>query len=387
MPDTLVSPGAAPIDLGFINPFDTTLVQEPVATPPAPAASAEPAATPAATKVEDTPPPPPPPPKEEDDIFDEVQYVKNTFGWDNVEAGKAELERLRALEKQPVKFANADSEAAFNYLKEDKLPELHTLLDKKIKLSKADTLDAKNAIALHLQVTNPHYTQQDIEDVLEERYPAPAQPKKGVDEEDSEFEARQNEYKATMEKINRRINRDSLAAKEDIKKLHSELVLPDINRVDPQQAQETAQKELAAQQSRERFLASLESDFVKADGFKTTYKDKEAEIQLSYGITPEEKVAYKEKLKNIDLREYFGPRWFNEDGTPKVNTMIEELYLLENKDKILQKFANDAGSKRMDHYLKQRKNISLAGKPSEGTFAPDIAKETEQKLAEWAFAK
>lgn len=386
MPDTLVSPGAAPIDLGFINPFDTTLVKEPVVATPAPAAATEPVVEPEPSKTQDTPAPPPPP-KEEDDIFDEIQYVKNTFGWDNVEAGKAELERLRALEKQPITFANPDSEKAFNYLKEGKEAELYSLLDKKMKLSKAETLEAKNAIALHLQMTNPHYTQQDVEDVLEERYPAPAQPKKGADEEDAEFEARQNEWKAAMEKINRRINRDSLAAKADLKKLHFELVLPDINRVDPKLAQEVAQKELEAQQARERYLQTVDREYTKVEGFKATYKDKEVEIPLSYDITDEEKATYKEKIKTLDLREYFGPRWFNEDGTPKVNKIIRDLYRLENEEKIDQKLVNDAGSKRMEQYLKQRKNINLNGKAPEGNFAPDIVKEVEQKLGEWAFSK
>ena len=378
MPDTSVSPGAAPIDLGFINPFDTTLVKEPAADPvvndPPP---------PPAAKVDD----PPPPPKDEDDIFDEASYVKTTFGWDNVEAGKAELQRLRDLEKQPVTFANTDSEMAFNYLKEGKLPELHSLLDKKMKLSKADALEAKGAIALHLQMTNPHYTQQDVDDVLEERYPAPAQPKQGADEEAAEFQARTAEWQVAVDKINRRINRDSLAAKDDLKKLHSELVLPDINRVDPKLAQEAAQKELDAQQARERYLQTVDRDYAKVEGFKTTYKDKEVEIPLSYDLTDEEKTAYKEKIKTLDLREYFGPRWFNEDGTPKVNKIIRDLYRLENEEKIDQKLVNDAGSKRMEQYLKQRKNISLDGKQPEGTFAPDIVKEMERKLGEWAFAQ
>ena len=365
----------------FVNPFDTTLVKD--TPPPTATDKQQDAPPPPPPKTEDTPPPPPP--KEEDDIFDEAQYIKNTFGWDNAETGKVELARLRALEKQPVTFANEESERAFNYLKGGKLEDLHGLLDKKIKLSKADTLEAKNAIALHLQATNPHYTDQDVQDVLEERYPQPRQPKQGAEEDPAEFEIRTAEWKAEVDKINRRINRDSLAAKEDLKKLHSELVLPDINRVDPKLAQQAAQKELEAQQSRERYLASLESEFTKAEGFKTTYKDKEVEIPLSYGITAEEKIAYKEKLKNIDLREYFGPRWFNEDGTPKVNTMIEDLYLLENKDKVVQKFANDAGSKRMDAYLKGKKNIDLGGKGTEGAFQPSNKEATEKALGEWAF--
>lgn len=373
MPDTNV--------VDFVNPFDTTLVKEPLIVP-TPADNIQQEATPPPPKTEDTPPPP----KEEDDIFDEVQYVKNTFGWDSVEAGKAEIARLKKLEEQPITFANADSETAFNYLKEGKLEDLHNLLDKKIRLSKADTLDAKNAISLHLRATKPHYTDQDIQDVLEETYPTPAQPKQEVDEEPVEFEARTKEWQAAVEKINRRINRDSLAAKEELKKLHSELVLPDIKRVDPKLAQDAAQKELEASQRRERYLQAVESDYSKVDGFKATYKDKEVEIPLSYDLTPEEKIAYKEKIKDINLQAYFGPRWFKEDGSPMVDRIMHDLYRLENEEKITQKLVNDAGSKRMDAYLKGKKNIDLDGKGQEGTFAPSNKEATEKALGEWAFS-
>jgi hypothetical protein len=374
MPDTNV--------VDFINPFDTTLVQEPLVVP---AATVETVVIPPVTKVEDTPAPVIPP-KEEDDIFDEVQYVKNTFGWDSVEAGKAEIARLKKLEEQPVTFANADSEAAFNYLKEGKLEDLHNLLDRKIRLSKADTLDAKNAIALHLRATKPHYTDQDIQDVLEETYPTPTQPKQGAEEDPAAFEDRTKEWQAAVEKINRRINRDSLAAKDELKKLHSELILPDINRVDPKLVQEATQKELEATQRRERYLQAVESDYIKVDGFKTTYKDKEVEIPLSYELTPEEKVAYKEKIKSIDLQAYFGPRWFKEDGSPMVDKIMHDIYRLENEEKITQKLVNDAGSKRMDAYLKGKKNIDLGGKGTEGTFTPDAKAATEKALGEWAFS-
>ena len=383
MPDTLVAPGAAPIAGDFINPFDTNLVKEPAA-PATTQTSGQQDPPPPPAKVVD--PPPPPPPKEEDDIFDEAQYNKNTFGWDSAEAGKAELARLRALEKQPVTFANPESERLFNLIKEGKEAEVYGILDKKVKLSKAAEMEAKSAIALHLQITKPHYTAQDIEDVLEETYPTPAKPKQDADEKPEEFEARTAEWTAAMDKINRRITRDSLAAKEELKKLQSELVLPDINRVDPTQAAAQIQQELDAKQSRERYLAAVESDFNKVTGFKSTYKDKEVEIPLAYDVTPEEKIAYKEKIKAIDLREYFGPRWFNENGSPKVEEIINDLYFLENREKVIQKFVNDAGNKRMDAYLKGKKNISLDGKQQEGTFNPSGKEQTEEALGKWAFS-
>lgn len=385
MPDTATN-GAAPIEGGFINPFDTTLVKETAPVDPKNNGQAVEPITP--TKEPDekaanpivTPDP-------EEEVFDEVQYIKNTFGWENADAGKAELAELRKLKEQPITFANPESEKVFNYIKEGKKKEIREYLDREDRLSKAAELEAKSAITLHLQVTNPHYNAQDIEDVLEERYPTPLAPKLQEDETDASFEARTNEWKLAVDKINRRINRDSLAAKEELTKLHTELILPDINRVDPALAQTVAQKELAAQQARDRYLAHVESDYPTTAGFKATVKDKEVEIPVSYDLTDEEKTAYKEKLKSFDLHSYFGARWFEADGKPKVDKIVHDLYQLENEDKINQKFVNDAASKRMEQYLKDKKNIKLDGKGQEGTFVPSNKEATEKALGEWAFAQ
>lgn len=382
MPDTATN-GAAPIDLPFLgDPFAMTAPEPTKDTPPAPAIPAAPAAT-------DKPANAPSPPKTEetDDIFDEAQYVKNTFGWDSVDIAKQELAELRRIKEEsakPITFANPDSEKAYNYLKEGKEAELYSHLDRKIKLSKAESLEAKNAIALHLQMTNPAWTQQDIDDVMEETYPVPPQPKAEEGEEPTAFELRKAEWTAAVDKINRRITRDSLAAKEQLKKLHSEIILPDIKRdapVDPQ----AAQKVLDAQQARERYATAIESAYNTASGFKATVKDKEVEIGLTYDLTPEEKIAYKDKAKNLDLPNYFGARWFNEDGTPKVDKIMHDLYRLDNEEKIDAKFANDGASKRMEAYLKDKKQTNL-GKPPEGTFKPNVTAETEEALGKWAFA-
>lgn len=371
--------GAAPIPGDFVDPFNTNLVKEPVA-PTAPQNNGQP----------DPPPPvvdpPPPPPPATAPVFDEAKYIKDTFGWENVEAGRAELTELRKLKDQPITFANPESERLFTSIKEGKKKEVYDILDKDIKLGKAAEMEAKGAISLHLQITHPHYTAQDIDDVLEERYPTPLKPKQNDGEEPAAFEARTAEWTAAVDKINRRITRDSLAAKDDLKKLQSELVLPDINRVDPQLAVAQAQQELDAQKSRDRYLTAIDADYTKITGFNATYKDKEVEIPLAFTITDEEKVVYRDKMKNIDLRTYFGPKWFNEDGSPKVDQIGYDLYWLENKDKIIQKLVNDAGSKRMDHYLKDKKNINLNGNRSEGTFVPGSKEATEKALGEWAFS-
>lgn len=378
MPD-ITTPGAAPIALDFLgDPFAMT--------------GPEPSTIPTETSTEPQentgkPAETTPAPAETDDIFDEAQYVKNTFGWDSPEVGKAELAELRRIKEEsakPITFANPDSEKAFNYIKEGKEEELYGHLGRKIKLSKAQELEAKNAISLHLQITNPNWTEQDVEDVLEERYPLPVQPKQEEGEDATAFDLRKAEWTAAVEKINRRISRDAISAKEDLKRLHSEIILPDIKREPPVDQQEI-QKELEGQQARERYANAIESGYNKASGFKATVKDKEVEIGLAYDLTPEEKSVYKDKAKNLDLPTYFGTRWFNSDGTPKVEKIIHDLYRLENEEKIDQKFANDAASKRMEAYLKDKKKINLGNQP-EGTFKPNIAAETEKALGEWAFS-
>jgi len=388
MSDTATG-GVAPIEGGFINPFDTTLVKE--VTLPA-SASSEPAPPMVEPPATNTPPAPPAPPVVEDDIFDEVQYVKNTFGWDDVEKGKAELAELRRLKEQPITFANQESERLFNLIKEGKEAEVYGILDKKMKLSKADEMAAKDAISLHLQYSNPHYTAQDIEDVLEERYPKPPEPKAVEGEEPAEFEARKAEWNQTIEKINRRINRDALAAKDELKKLKSELVLPDINRVDPALQQQAAQKELEAQQARDKYLQSVESDFNKVTGFKATYKDKEVEIPITYSIADDEKPSLVQFVQDeilgehFNVNDFFGKRWFDEKGMP-TKTLYEDAYYFRNKDKVHQKFVNEAISKIQEHNFKAKSNINVNAQP-QGTYNPQSQQSEFDKLAShmWANA-
>ena len=57
-------------------------------------------------------------------------------------------------------------------------------------------------------------------------------------------------------------------------------------------------------------------------------------------------------------------RWFNEDGNPKVQQIMADKYLLENREKIFSKIANEAASQRLLAHLKKTGNININQTPT-----------------------
>jgi hypothetical protein len=114
----------------------------------------------------------------------------------------------------------------------------------------------------------------------------------------------------------------------------------------------------------------LDSQFQSFNGFNVSVKDAEVEIPISFNVADDEKIGIKNNLSDFDSDEYFGGRWFNDDGTPKVQQIMADVYLLENRDKIFSKIANEAASQRLLAHIKNSGNINVnqqtpQGKPTQ----------------------
>lgn len=308
-----------------------------------------------------------PPPAELEEIVNSDDFFRTNFGWDSLDAGKREIEELRKLkttQAATTSFANETSEKIFNYLKSGKEDEVYDYLDRKRKLSSVEKMPGGDAIKLHIQQANPHYTPADVQDVFEERYTLPEKPASDGDDTDPAYVAMLAKYQQSVDKINRRIERDSFTAKQELAKLNTQLVLPDIQRTDPN-ASEAAQKELEGlQAARNGYLAALESDGTKFNGYNAEYKDKEVTIPISYAITPEEQSALKSRITEFDVDDYFLGRWFPE-GKANIPLIQEDLYLLENKGKVFQKLVNESATKMYEHRIKTQNNINVTGQPTQ----------------------
>jgi len=144
----------------------------------------------------------------------------------------------------------------------------------------------------------------------------------------------------------------------ELEKLKSELKLPDIYGLEQQEA--ASQEEFESmQKARATYERTLESDYNTFKGFDLVVKDEEVEIPISFNVSDEERIALKTQLSDFDVEDKFGNRWFYEDGRPNVKQTMQDLYVLENLDKILRKTANEAYAQAKLAYIKNSGNVTL----------------------------
>ena len=365
------------------NWSETPPTQQPAAAQQAnPPAAAAPAA-PAATTMTD------------DETFDEGEYLKTNFGWESAESAKAELERLRGLEKTPredLKFANDESKRIFDLIKSGKTKEVRDYLDRQDRLDRLTTYDLSKAdqaadiLKAHLQFKNPDLTPREIDRIISRKFTFPAKPANNLDLTPEENQAAVQEWENKVREIEEDMIIEAKLVRPELAQFKSELVLPDIQHVDPALA-EAQQKELQEwQTNRANYLKLLNEDLKNFSGFTVKFEDQRNGFDFSvpYEVVPEELTSLKEQLSDFNRDKFLDERWFDKDGKPRIAEIASDIYFLKNRDKILQKMVNESAAQLLVQVKKQRANITV-GTQSQGTFQPDNASEQEkQERAIWS---
>lgn len=355
--------------------------------PAAPDITPAPAAQPAAAPV-----------KPEPKIVDVNEWLKETYGWESVDAGKAELDRLNKLAQQAqtpaeIKYANEEARKYHEAIIAGKSDDLYNILHKQRELTRLEQLEintnteAAQIIKANLQFKNPFLKPDEIDFLVQENYRIPEKPIRVLEDTDETYNAAVSEWQQQVDRVNKKMVIDAKLAKPELVKYKSELSLPDIPKVDPQ-PQGPSQEDLAkAEAFRNNFNQHLERDYNKFTGFAVTAKDGGVDLPITYGVTPEELTASKQELQTFNVNEFLDNRWFDKEGNPNVTLMQKDLYVLRNLDKILQKVANEASAQRAAHELKVRNNINLNSvTPGNPQPAGTETKTEQQQLAEKVWA-
>jgi hypothetical protein len=347
-----------------------------------------------ANQEEVIPPPVDPPNKDGEEILDPKDWLKREFDTDDIQVLKQEREELRKLRETAqtpaeIKYANEQSKLLHEAILAGKEDVVYDFLDKKKRISSSDKMSAADVIKLNLNLKNPHYDSQDVEDIFLEQYTHPKKPVQATTELDEDFQAREQEWKSEVDRINRKIERDAKDAKVELAKYPLELVLPDIPKKESPKAQaEPTPEELAKESAyKDTFLKSADNSVKNFTGFSTNVKDKDVDYAISYGTSKEENDFVSNQIRvfaegNYNANDLLAQRWVNEDKTINTDQMTKDLHLLFHGEKAFQKMASDSAAQRLELYLKEKRNVNLTDIKQGDDFTPNNNQTEHQKMQE-----
>lgn len=335
----------------------------------------------------------------EEEIVDPNIWLKEQLGYETVESAKREIEELRKLRETAqtqaqIKFANEQSEKFFEALRDGKEDDVYHYLNQKRSLERLEKLELKGVqeaaeiIKANLQFKHKDLTTDEINFLYNKRYSIPAKPTQGVDQDDTDFAIELEGWQQTVKEKEQEMIIEAKLARPDLVKFKSELVLPDIPKTPSpsQQPAEDPELEAKAVAFKAFVFGELDKKAPSFSGFNVTYKDEAVEIPIAFKMTDEDRAStlahIKEKVigEHYNFNDYFNDRWFDEKGTPRVEQMIRDVYLMDHAEKVFQKVANESATKRLEHKLKEASNIRINQTP-QGTFSTQTAEGEFDKMA------
>jgi hypothetical protein len=260
----------------------------------------------------------------------------------------------------PVTLEDLDEDTIYEYLS--------------IKKTDYNEVNDIDVVAGFISSENPNWDTDDIEFELEQKYGSALFEDK-VDLSEIDKEIYPEEYKEAV-KINKEIDRaqkllkrDALDKRAELEDLKENIQLPisgkrSDNNVSEYSEQESQQEGLSPEQIQylqQQWLDSVERDVPSVNEFKFNLGDEE----VSYKVTEEEQSQLVQKMRDFNAENYLLDRgWLNQDGTPNVKKITEDVYILENAEKMFKSGWTQAKEKaKMDIIGKDIKNINL-GSPN-----------------------
>lgn len=333
----------------------------------------------------------------EEKTFNHKEWLKQEFDVEDAAILKQEREELKAFREKTKQeeFKNEDSKKVYEYLREGKEDEVYEYFSKKKqieKLSKADVTADKNVAAelvkfgIKNENKEANLSEEEINFLFNQRYAMPKEPNEDDYTDVDVFEKDMLSWKEQVQTIEKRIMIEAKMQQPKLSQLNQEIVLPDIKR-DQQNA--LSQEDLdALKQMQESFVQTAKTSIDGFKGFDVNVKDKDVDYNVSYVPSAEEKTLVNEKLNEFaksgfDANALLADRWVNEDGkTLNVERMVKDLSLIYSNEKLSQKLVTDAVNKRLELYLKEKKNINLNETVTNGQFNPDNKKTQQEALTE-----
>ncbi len=350
-----------------INPFDVSSYStEPVA-------SSEPTTEPTQTE-------PSAEPTQVDPTATEPTESTPTPVTTTTESTPAAAEPTGSETYEPSKVAfeweNEVAKEIYENLTNGNISDVADILYEQKVLSELDKMDESDILKLKIAYDYPELTPDEIEEEFASKYSVD----KDFDDSlmtDSEITAKKKQIEKQEKAIARELKKDVSEAKDYLQTLKQDISFPDILSQFQEQSQsafntedvvsqylksQEEEQSKVYQQSREMYENSISDGLKNFEGFNVNYKDEEVQFDGKYSLSPEEKMQLQNDLKDFDLESFYGPRYYK-DGKYDTKQLAEDVYFLQNRDKIVNSMVTQAVSKAKADLLKGMKNIDYSNAP------------------------
>jgi hypothetical protein len=309
--------------------------------------------------------------------IEESSKVVNSASFDNaVELPQTTTEIVES-EVTPFNFEwpNDVSKDIYNKLINGNISELADMIYEQKVLSSINTLDDADILRLKMAYEYPDLSPQEIEEEFSSRF--------SIDDDvdtsmmtDEEIVSHNKRIEKQTKAISREMKKEVREAKDYLEGLKEDISFPDIlSQVQNAQSQlspdevlndfftkQEQEQSQAYEQARQAYVSSLDDGLKSFDGFSVNYKDEDVQFDGKYNLTPEEKVSLSSSLKDFDLEEFYGSRYFKE-GKYDSKQLAEDVYFLQNRDKVVNSLVTQAVSKAKSDLLRSMKNVDFNDSP------------------------
>ncbi len=297
-----------------------------------------------------------------------------------IQAEPAKVEPTQSEPSEPTKiqfeWENEVAKNIYDSLVSGNVSEIADVLYEQKVLSELDKMDESDILKLKLAYDYPDLSPQEIEEEFASKYSVD----KDFDETlmtDEEIAAKRKQIEKQEKAIARELKKDVREAKDYLQTLKQDISFPDILSQFQDQSQTSVNTEeivsqylktqeeeqaKAYEQARQMYEQSIETGLNAFEGFNVNYKDEEVQFDGKYALTPEEKAQLQNDLKAFDLESFYGPRYYK-DGKYDTKQLAEDIYFLQNRDKIVNSMVTQAVSKAKADLLKGMKNIDYSNTP------------------------
>jgi len=324
------------------------------------------------SKVEDT--------QVSDTRINESATATNTEVEDKNEAD----EQATKNEKIKFEWENESAKNIYESLVNGNLSDVADVLYEQKVLSELDSMPESDVLKLKIAYDYPELSPEEIQEEFDAKYSVDKDFDKSM-LTDEEIASKMKQIEKQEKAVARELKKDVREAKDYLQTLKEDISFPDIlsqfqesqttvntDEVVSQylKSQEEEQSK-AYQQAREMFENSIDEGLKNFEGFNVNYKDEEVQFDGKYSLSVEEKAQLQNDLKGFDLESFYGPRYYK-DGKYDTKQLAEDIYFLNNRDKIVNSMVTQAVSKAKSDLLKGMKNIDYSNTPR-GAAATDTS--------------